>query len=130
VTDAAEPASNTATPGDAGDGVGWLSRSSLKLHATLLLGVALCVYATQFEWFRAREGHQIAWAYVFEWPLFAVMGVYLWWTLLHADRTGQQPRRSAESLAPEDAGLEAWQEYLRRLHSVDPPGGPPDSGHD
>lgn len=106
----------------------WFSGPALRLHGAAVVGVAACVVATRIELIRALAGHQIAWVYLVEWPLFAVMGIYLWWKLLMATMP------SAPSLAPsppalaptvaEDPGLEAWEEYLRRLHAADPPGGP------
>lgn len=113
-------------PGDAGR-VHWLTKPALRLHAAMLTGVALAGAATWLEWTRAREGHPIAWVYTFEWPLFAVLGIYLWWRLLHSD--GRTPARRSPT-APEleaaaDPELLAWQAYLARLHEADPPGGPP-----
>jgi hypothetical protein len=113
--------------------VDWFGAPALRLHTTMLAGVALCAGAAWFEWTRALRGREVAWVYAFEWPLFAVMGIYVWWKLLHSDRPGLRPRaaaaasrRSANGVpASEDPGLAAWQEYLARLHAADPPGGPP-----
>ena len=103
----------------------WLSGPSLRLHAALAAGLALAGGATWLEWTRAQEGHAIAWVYTFEWPLFAVLGIYLWWRLLHAEQNAQRPARATETgTAEQDPGLLAWQAYLARLHEVDPPGGP------
>lgn len=101
------------------------SPAALRLHAALLAGLALAGTATWLEWTRARAGHAVAWVYAFEWPLFAVLGTYLWWRLLHAD---SEPAQESILPAPEpdaDLGLLAWQAYLDRLHAADPPGGPP-----
>lgn len=115
-------------------------RGVLSLHLTLLVGLAGCAVASYIEWRRALSGHVIAWAYAFEWPLFAVLGTWVWWRLLHADsvphkisaqRGDSAPRglrratRARATVAPDDPQLVAWQEYLARLHAVDPPGGPP-----
>lgn len=117
--------------------VQWWSAASLRLHGTLILGVAICSIGTWIEWTRALSGHTVAWGYSFEWPIFAVMGTYMWWKLLHADllttsrHTTQplrlsmfRPHRQALPRA-EDADFVAWQEYLARLNAADPPGGPP-----
>ncbi|MEO9197796.1 MAG: hypothetical protein ABI206_03505 [Antricoccus sp.] len=127
-------------PRDEGKGndnrVQWWSGASLRLHGTLLLGVAICSVGAWIEWTRALSGHTVAWGYSFEWPIFAVMGTYMWWKLLHADlpTTPRNPtqrserstfRRRQVQPAGEDVGLVAWQEYLARLHAADPPGGPP-----
>ena len=123
------------TPGDRPPRVDWFGAPALRLHAVMILGVALSTAAAWLEWSRALAGHhEIAWVYGFEWPLFAVMGVYLWWKLLHPDQPrggsgGTLDRDDMES-APgrpslDDPGLAAWEAYLARLHAVDPPGGPP-----
>ena len=104
----------------------WLSGPSLRLHAALAIGVALSGGATWLEWTRAREGHAIAWVYTFEWPLFAVLGGYLWWRLLHPEEKrapGSAEAAEAGSAEP-DPELLAWQAYLARLQAADPPGGP------
>lgn len=124
--------------GDPGGGarrperVQWGSAASWRLHAALVAGLALAGVATWLEWTRAHTGHAVAWVYTFEWPLFAVLGTYLWWRLLHADvpsvrRERRRPRDDADSGAgtEPDPELIAWQAYLDRLHEADPPGGPP-----
>lgn len=99
--------------------VQWRSRTALKLHATLLAGLALCAVASWIEWRRALDGRAIAWVYAFEWPLFAVLGTYAWWRLVHDDepRT-RRPRRSPRThIAEDDPGLVAWRSYLEDLHA-------------
>lgn len=106
----------------------WFSGPALRLHAAAVVGVAACVVATRVELSRALDGHQIAWVYLVEWPLFAVMGIYLWWKLLMATVPSTQPLAppapALAQTAMKDPDLVAWEEYLRRLHAVDPPGGP------
>jgi hypothetical protein len=117
--------------------VQWWSRTSLRLHVTLVFGLALCGIASWIEWRRALGGHQLAWAYAFEWPLFAVLGTWVWWRLVHDDTPGQRgvpkrrqtrANRHIDAVDADDAGLIAWQNYLDRLHAEDPPGGPPIHG--
>jgi hypothetical protein len=112
---------------------GWFSAPALRLHAALLAGLALAGAATWLEWTRARTGHPVAWVYTFEWPLFGLLGGYLWWRLLHGDRRppeGDSPGPPAAGAdAPEDPDLVAWQAYLARLHEADPPGRPPAGRH-
>lgn len=104
----------------------WTSGAALRLHAALLGGLALAGTATWLEWTRARAGHAVAWVYAFEWPLFALLGTYLWWRLLHADGSHAQEQAPAPVADPaDDPELLAWQAYLDRLHAADPPGGPP-----
>ena len=108
-----------------------------KVHITLLVVVALCAVAFRFELGRALGGNGLSWAYVFEWPLFAIFAGYMWWNALHGGRgprrrTGRK-RPAAPVLDPRYSGmLEAWQAHQRELQAAqaetegrDPPGGPP-----
>jgi hypothetical protein len=110
-----------------GDGVDWFAGAALRLHAAMVTGVTLAGTATWLEWTRARAGHPVAWVYTFEWPLFALLGIFLWWRLLHPDeRVPVQPTPVIGDVDPAaDPDLLAWQAYLARLHEADPPGGPP-----
>ena len=69
---------------------------AVRLHLTLAAGLALCVGAFTFEVGRALGGNSLSWAYVFEWPIFAVFAVYMWWNLLHDTDGGRTRHRSAE----------------------------------
>jgi hypothetical protein len=91
--------------------------AALKLHVTLALGLALCTLAFWFEFGRAERGNSLSWAYVFEWPLLGIFGVYMWWNLLHEGRKGGRTQRVEKpAIAPEYAGmLAAWQEHQREL---------------
>jgi hypothetical protein len=64
---------------------------------------------------RATSGNELSWAYVFEWPLFALYAVYMWWRLVH------EPASEGSSPAPpateEDAELAAYNRYLADLHA-------------
>jgi len=96
---------------------------AVKVHATLVAALLLCVVAFWFELGRALGGNDLSWAYVFEWPLFAVFGVYMWWSILHG---GQHKRRrtrrgrvAAPAVDPKYAGmLEAWQTHQRELQAA------------
>lgn len=109
---------------------------------TLLFALPGCLAAGWFEFTRALAGREIAWVYAFEWPLFGVLGTYVWWRLVHDTgpvrrRTTPPQRNSADSddpattgrypssELPADPDLEAWQRYLDNLHAIDPPGEPP-----
>jgi hypothetical protein len=98
----------------------------LRLHLPFVVGVAGCLYAGWFELTRARAGREVAWVYAVEWPMFAILGTYIWWRLLH-----EGPARlpvvpdDPHAIDRLDPGLVAWQEYLAALEASDPPGGPP-----
>jgi hypothetical protein len=116
---------------------GWWSRTARKLHLTLAIALPGCLAAGWFELDRARNGREIAWVYAFEWPLYGVLGIYMWWRLLHPDASGTSPAGDAATVssadppidadvaATVDAELAAWQAYMARLQKIDPPGAPP-----
>jgi len=92
-----------------------------RAHATLAAGLALCTVAFWFELRRALGGNSLSWAYVFEWPLFAMFAVYMWWNVLHGDRAvrkRRRPQRPKQSLDPKYEGmLEAWEAHQRELRA-------------
>ncbi len=90
---------------------------AVKLHITLLVGIALCAAAFWFELRRAEGGNTLSWAYVFEWPLLALFGIYMWWNFLHGGTTRLRRKRADKvTIAPEYSGmLAAWQQYQREL---------------
>lgn len=95
-----------------------------KVHGTLVAVLVLCILAFRFELARALGGNGLSWAYVFEWPLFAAFGIYMWWTVLHGGRSprrdGRSPatRLAPDKLDPKYAGmLAAWQAHQRDLQT-------------
>lgn len=107
---------------------GWLG-----LHA---LAVALCSAFLVFGWWqlsRAQEGNDRSWAYVFEWPVFAVFVIVMWVKMirdeLNDDGTGTAPAVPAEPAEPpataeiirrheeQDEDLAAYNRYLARLNA-------------
>ncbi len=109
----------------------WSGRAAWGLHLGLAAGLALCGFAGWFELTRALSGHIVAWVYVVEWPMFGVIGCYIWWRLLadapagHTTDVRAAHRPAPGGSAPEDPELEAWQRYLAQLQADDPPGQPP-----
>jgi hypothetical protein len=119
--------------------------AAAKLHATLAVGLTICVVAFVIEVGRALGGNSLSWAYVFEWPIFAVFAVYMWWNLLHDPDGRGRPGRTPDDRGPADDGgvrpgadtvgavpqrvdpeLAAWQAYLRDMEAAeaDDPDGP------
>jgi hypothetical protein len=111
---------------------------SLRKYLPLVLGVPGCLAAGWFELTRALGGREIAWVYTFEWPLYAVVGSYMWWQIWHRKPSvrpagtppaSRRPGRAAAmpvlEQVDDDPGLVAWQRYLANLEALDPPGGPP-----
>jgi len=98
------------------------SRTALGYHLLFLPAVCLCLAAGWFELTRARHGHQIAWVYSVEWPMFAAFLGYMWWHVV-SERDGRRPsppRPQAERDIPDDdPGLQAWRDYLGALEHDD-----------
>lgn len=75
----------------------------------------LCVSAFLLEISRALGGNTLSWAYVFEWPIFAVYAVYMWRKLLEEERA-PEPAESVLTNEPDDEALAKFNEYLREVH--------------
>jgi hypothetical protein len=105
------------------------------LHVTLLVVVpafaALCWWQVR----RATSGNELSWAYVFEWPFFALYAIYMWWRLVHEPTADGPPASAAGTENPssggadpdadfdavrkgqeDDAELAAYNRYLAELH--------------
>jgi DNA-binding transcriptional regulator of glucitol operon len=50
----------------------------LAWHAFAVLATAGMLYLGDWQLHRAESGNELSWAYTFEWPLFAIFGVYFW----------------------------------------------------
>lgn len=93
---------------------------AVKLHLTLAGGLILCIAAFLFEVKRALGGNELSWAYVFEWPLFAVFAFYMWWNLLHQKRGKRRVDSKPKVVAPEHVEmLKAWQQHQRELAAAE-----------
>ena len=89
---------------------------AVKLHLTLVAVLVLCTGAFLFEVKRALGGNQLSWAYVFEWPLFALFACYMWWNLLHQKKGRRRADSKPKVVAPEHVEmLKAWQQQQRKL---------------
>ena len=99
------------------------SLRALRFHVPLLIGVAVCAYAGWFELSRARAGHTIAWVYTFEWPGFAIVGIYIWWRTITTvpDPPPDWAATVAHDtdVAGDDPELAAWHQYLAEVQRRD-----------
>jgi len=79
------------------------------LHLGCLLFVPFCIAATWWQITRAEDGNGLSYLYTFEWPVFAVVGVYFWWQFLHTDyeTVGLKGMRHLTTEAPTDDGTVA-----------------------
>jgi hypothetical protein len=63
----------------------WLSKRAWSLHAGLLFFVPACAAAAWWQVTRATDGNGLSYLYAVEWPIFAILGLYFWWMLIHTD---------------------------------------------
>jgi len=71
------------------------------VHLALIVSVPLFLAAGWWQVHRAEGGNTLSYAYAVEWPLFAVIAVYLWWQLLHMEPGS---RRDIERDSDPDGG--------------------------
>ena len=116
----------------------WLSKRAISLHVGLVLFVPGCAAAAWWQITRAQDGNGLSYLYSVEWPIFALLGVYFWWMLLHTDyeEVGLKGMRNREKMklavtpvaaaparpvAPvDDADLAAYNDRLAALASRGP----------
>jgi DNA-binding transcriptional regulator of glucitol operon len=87
----------------------WLSKRSVALHAGLVVFVPGCCLAAWWQITRAADGNDLSFVYSVLWPIFAILGVYFWWMLIHTDydEVGLKGmRRQAEVSVPEPLARE------------------------
>jgi hypothetical protein len=94
---------------------------AVRLHITLIAGLALAVTAFTIELIRALSGHAFSWLYVVEWPIFGSFGIYVWWVLLHGhDRARPGPTELATPAHDgRDEALDAWTRYLAVMEAAE-----------
>jgi hypothetical protein len=63
----------------------WLSKRAITIHLITLFFVPLCGLAAWWQVTRAFGGNGLSYLYSVEWPIFAIIGVYFWWMLIHTD---------------------------------------------
>jgi hypothetical protein len=81
----------------------YLTRRCIGIHVVTLLLVSSFILAAWWQYDCAVGGNGLSWAYVFEWPAFAVYAVYMWWKLIHDKRTAFDRLWAAKQHAAADA---------------------------
>jgi len=71
----------------------------IGLHVILLILLPTFALLTVWQLSRALSGNTLSWAYTFEWPLFALYAIYVWWQLIHESGVTRAARRRAKSAA-------------------------------
>jgi DNA-binding transcriptional regulator of glucitol operon len=115
----------------------WLSGRALTLHVLVIILFPLCLLAGWWQANRAMSGNTLSYLYAIEWPIFAILGVYGWWQLIHDVPVGavdqSKPKReprvhfNTEVASPaqplewdealESPELRAYNEYLESLRT-------------
>ena len=63
----------------------WASPRALLLHLAIVLWFPLCLLAGWWQATRALDGNSLSYVYSVEWPVLAIVGVWVWWSLIHTD---------------------------------------------
>lgn len=50
----------------------------LAWHGFAVIATVGMLWLGDWQLHRAESGNELSWAYTFEWPLFAIFGVYFW----------------------------------------------------
>ncbi len=95
--------------------MGAKDKKNLGIHFGLVLAEVVCVAGFAVELSRALSGNTLSWAYVFEWPIFAAYALYMWQKLLREARG--VTRRGRPGVEDDGDALDAYNEYLRGVHS-------------
>lgn len=77
----------------------------LAWHVFAVLAATGMLWLGDWQFHRAEGGNELSWAYTFEWPLFAIFGVYFWAKSLR-DELRSQANSGATELAGDPAGPE------------------------
>jgi hypothetical protein len=109
----------------------------LGWHAFVVVAVAGMLWLGDWQLRRAETGNPLSWAYTFEWPVFAVLGVVFWVRTIRDEvKPPADPGEAEEVDLPPGAGpgsrprgldgaaagdeddpeLEAYNAYLARLN--------------
>jgi len=81
----------------------WLSKRAISLHVGVILFVPGFAAAAWWQITRAQDGNGLSYLYSVEWPIFAILGVYFWWMLIHTnyDAVGLRGMRNRAEDVPE-----------------------------
>ncbi len=96
------------------------SKKNLGIHAGLVLGETICILAFYVEFRRATGGNTLSWAYVVEWPIFALYIIYMWRRLLREENMPAPPIDGPGEVPDEPDGpaLVAMNNYFRAVHGL------------
>ncbi len=81
----------------------YFTRRCIYLHVVTLLLVSSFILAAWWQYECAVGGNGLSWAYVFEWPAFAIYAIYMWWRLINDKHTAFDKLWAAKQHAAADA---------------------------
>lgn len=108
----------------------WLSKRAFSLHAAVLFFVPACAAAAWWQITRATDGNGLSYLYAVEWPIFAILGVYFWWMLIHTNYDavglrGMRNRETPDTASPAAATAAAAPEEALAMASAPSETSPP-----
>ena len=59
----------------------------ILLHVLVLIVAPACFLLGLWQYHAARSGNTLSWAYTFEWPIFGLYAIYVWWRLINEKST-------------------------------------------
>ena len=75
----------------------------MGLHLLALIVVPGCFLLGRWQYHAAVSGNSLSWAYTFEWPAFGLYAIYMWWQLIHDQRTAFDRLWAAKQRAATEA---------------------------
>jgi DNA-binding transcriptional regulator of glucitol operon len=95
----------------------WLAWHLFAVAATLGM-----LWLGRWQLHRAESGNELSWAYTFEWPLFAIFGVYFWAKTLRDElrsqaQDGAPPAAEATGEPQAADNTDANAAYVERLRA-------------
>ena len=92
----------------------------LAWHAFAVLATVGMLWLGDWQLHRALSGNELSWAYTFEWPLFAIFGIYFWAKSLRDEMriaaAAETNHQSGNGAGPSSEALTA-DAYVMRLRA-------------
>ena len=95
--------------------MGGKNKKNLGIHLGLLVAETICFAGFFIELGRANGGNALSWAYVVEWPIFALYAIYMWWRL-RREEVGETPHSNPPREDHSDEALERYNNYLAQVN--------------
>jgi hypothetical protein len=98
----------------------WLSGRAVTLHVAVLILVPGCAVAAWWQVNRASDGNELSYVYSVMWPVFGLLALIFWWTLIHTDydSVGLKGMLRQQAEAEADAGVQAVEVAASPLPSL------------